>query len=159
MLDGSTVGTTWELLSLLWDARGLSSKNDVWCKRNTQHGILCSPQVLNPVSRLVVLEVPGASTRWRLGRLVFVNQQNSQGEPWMKQSPVLEHIYPFILPTPPFCFPPVLYTPTASWSQHHVTCTTQRLLFQNTPDNLHNFVLSIWASFRYNYIIMLTFPM
>jgi len=34
-------------------------------------------------------------------------------------------------------------------SQHHMTCTKQHLLFQNTPDNLHNFVLSLWASFRY----------
>jgi len=30
-----------------------------------------------------------------------------------------------------------------------VTCTKQRLLFQNTPNNLHNYVLSLWASFRY----------
>jgi len=34
-----------------------------------------------------------------------------------------------------------------SW--HHVTCTKQRFSFQNTPDNLHNFVLPLWASFRY----------
>ena len=30
-----------------------------------------------------------------------------------------------------------------------MTCTKQRLSFQNTPDNLHNFVRSLWASFRY----------
>jgi hypothetical protein len=29
-----------------------------------------------------------------------------------------------------------------------MTCTKQRLLFQNTPDNLPNFVCSLWASFR-----------
>jgi hypothetical protein len=30
-----------------------------------------------------------------------------------------------------------------------VTCTKQHLSFQNTLNNLHNFVLSLWASFRY----------
>jgi len=33
-------------------------------------------------------------------------------------------------------------------SRHHVTCTKQRLSFQNTPNNLHNFVYSLWACFR-----------
>ena len=159
MLEGCTVGTNWELLSFLRDAYSLSRNNDVWCKRNAWRGKLSSPRVLNLVSRLVFHEVPGCSARWRLGRFVFVNQQNSQVEPWTKKSPELEYIYPLFPPTPPFSFPPVLYTPTASWSRHHVTCTKQRLSFQNTPDNLHNFVLSLWASFRYNCIIMLTFRM
>jgi len=30
-----------------------------------------------------------------------------------------------------------------------MTCTKQRLSFQNTPDNLHNVVLSLWDSFYY----------
>jgi hypothetical protein len=30
-----------------------------------------------------------------------------------------------------------------------VTFPKQYLLFQNTPNNLYNFVLSFWASFRY----------
>jgi len=34
-------------------------------------------------------------------------------------------------------------------SQHHLRCTKQRLLVQHTPDNLHNSVLSLWASFHY----------
>jgi len=34
-------------------------------------------------------------------------------------------------------------------SRHHMTCAKQQLSFQNTPDNLHNFVYSLWASFRY----------
>jgi hypothetical protein len=34
-------------------------------------------------------------------------------------------------------------------SQHHVTCTIQCLSFQNTPENLQNFVRSLWAWFRY----------
>ena len=34
-------------------------------------------------------------------------------------------------------------------SPRHLTCTKQRLSFQNTPDNLHNFVCSLWAAFRY----------
>jgi len=33
-------------------------------------------------------------------------------------------------------------------SRHHMTCTKQPLSFQNTPNNLHNFVRSLWASFR-----------
>jgi hypothetical protein len=40
-----------------------------------------------------------------------------------------------------------------------VTCTKQCLSFQNTPDNLPNFVLSLWASFRYNCIITITIRM
>ena len=34
-------------------------------------------------------------------------------------------------------------------SQNHVTCPKQRLSFQTTPDNLHNFVLSFRSFFRY----------
>jgi len=159
VLDGCTVGTTWELLSLLRDAQGLSGKTDVRCKSNARRGKLSSPRVLNLVSRLVVHGMPGSSARWWLGRFVFVNQQNSQVEPWNKKLPELKYTYPFFPPTPPFSFPPLLYTPTESWSRNHVTCTKQHFSFQNTPDNLHNFVLSLWASFRYNCIIMLTFRM
>jgi len=129
VLDGCTVGTTWELLSLRRDARCLSDQYDVWCKSNARHGKLSSLSVLNLVSRLVFHEVPGSSVRWRLGRFVFANQQNSQVERWTKKSPEVEYIYPLFLPTPPFSFPPVLYTPTASWSRPHVTCTKPRLSF------------------------------
>jgi len=137
-----------DLLSLLRDARGLSCKTDVWYKSNARHGKLSSRRVLNLVSTLVMHDMPGSSAWWRLGRFVFVHQQNSQAEPWSKKSPELEYIYPFFPPTPPLSFPPILYTPTASWSRHHVTCIEQRLSFLNTPDNLHNFVLSLWASDR-----------
>jgi len=34
-------------------------------------------------------------------------------------------------------------------SQHHMTCTKQCLLFQHTPDNLHNSSHSLWAVFCY----------
>ena len=34
-------------------------------------------------------------------------------------------------------------------SRHQVTCTKQSLQFQNTPDNLHNFVHFLQACFRY----------
>jgi len=34
-------------------------------------------------------------------------------------------------------------------SRHHVTCIKQRLVFQDTPDNQHNLVRSLWASFHY----------
>jgi len=80
VLDGYTVGTTWELLSLLRDARSLSGEENVWCKRNAWRHKLSSPRVVNLVSRLVIHEVPGSSARWRLGRFVFVDQQNSQVE-------------------------------------------------------------------------------
>ena len=87
MLDACTVGTTWELLSLLPDALGLSGKNDMWCKSNARHRKLYSPLVLNIVSRLVVDEVPGGSTRWRPGCFVFVNHENSQVEPRNRLNP------------------------------------------------------------------------
>jgi len=86
-MDGCTLGTTWELLSLLRDARGLRGKSDVWCKRNTRRHKLSSPRVLNLVSRLVVHEVPGGSARWMLGRFVFVNHQNSQVKRRTRQNP------------------------------------------------------------------------
>jgi len=81
MLDTCTVGTTWELLSLLRDARGLSGTNNMWIKSNAWRHKLSSPQVLNLVSRLVVHEVACGFPRRRLGHFVFVNQWNSQVEP------------------------------------------------------------------------------
>jgi hypothetical protein len=30
-----------------------------------------------------------------------------------------------------------------------VTCTKHRLSFENTPDHLQNFIISLWDSFRY----------
>ena len=149
VLDVCTIGTTWQLLRLLWDARGLSGTSGVRCQSSARRCTLSSPRVLNLVSRLVVHEVPGGAARWRLCRFVFLNQQYSQVEPWTKKSPELEYIYPFFPSTSPFSFPPVLYTPTASWSRHHVTCPKQCLSFQNTPDNLYNFVCSFWASVHY----------
>jgi len=77
VLDGCTVGTTWELLSLLRDARGLSGKSGMRCQSNARGRKLCSPRVLNLVSRLLIYEVPGGCARWRLGRFVFINQRNA----------------------------------------------------------------------------------
>jgi len=54
LLDGSTVGTTRELLSLLWDARGLSHECGVWYKCNAQRCTLSSPRVLTVVSKLPI---------------------------------------------------------------------------------------------------------
>jgi len=82
MLDGCTVGTNWELLSFLRDARGLSGKNDMWWKHNARCCKLSCARVLNLVSRVVDHEVRGGSARWILGCFVFVNQQNSQVELW-----------------------------------------------------------------------------
>jgi hypothetical protein len=81
MLDGCTVGTTWELLSLLRDARGLSGKSGMRCQSNARSSKLSSPRVLNLVSCFVVHEVPGGVARRRLRRIVFLNQQNSPVEP------------------------------------------------------------------------------
>jgi len=119
--DGCTVDITWELLSLLWDARGLDSESGMWCKRNARHCKLSSPRVLILVSRLVIHEVPGGCARTTLGHFVCVNQQNAEYESkvsyltsWTKKSPELEYLYPFFPPTPSFSFPPVFYTPPAS---------------------------------------------
>jgi len=159
VLDCGIVGATWERLTLLRDAWGLTGQNDVWCKSKGRHSKLSRRWVLNLLSRLVVHEVPSSFERWRLCTFVFINQQNSHDELWTKKSPELMYIYPFCPVAPPFSFPPTLYTPTASWSWHHVTCTKHRLLFQNTPDNLHIFVVSLWNSVSYNCIIMLTIGM
>jgi len=80
VLDGCTVGTNFELLNLLWDVPVLRGKNEVWCRHNTRRRTMFSLQVLNPVSRIDVHEVPAGSASWILGHFVFVNLQNSQVE-------------------------------------------------------------------------------
>jgi len=101
-----------------------SEMHEVWvvevvCNANAtaSYWKLSSLRVPNLVSRLVVHDVPGGCARWRLGRFVSVNHQHAVYEPtvsyltrWTKKSPELEYIYPFFLPSPPFSFPPVLYT-------------------------------------------------
>jgi len=76
VLDGCTVGPTWELLSLLRDAWGLGGESGVWCESNAWRWKLSSLWVLNHVLRLVVHEVPGRCAGWRLGRSVLLSQQN-----------------------------------------------------------------------------------
>jgi len=147
MLDGCTVGTTWELLSLLRDARGLSGKTGMWGQSKAQRCKLSSPRVLNLVSRLLIHEVPGGCGRSRLGHFVFIDQQDTGYEPNGRNSSIYInssrlHLDSLFLP---------YYThrqhPELSW--HHVTCTKQPLSLQNTLDNLHNIVCSLWAAFRY----------
>jgi len=123
VLDGSTVGTTWELLTLLWNARGLSGKSSVWYKSNAWHCKLSSLWVLGPVSRPLIHEVPGCCARWRLGHIVFVNRHNAEEESilsyltsWTMKSQEVEYIYPFVGPTPPYSSSPAIYTPPASWA-------------------------------------------
>jgi len=123
MLDGCSVSTTWELRSVLQDERGLSGDSGVRCKSNTWHRKLSTPPVPNLVLRLRIHEVPGGCERWRLGCVVFVNQQNAGYESglssltsWTKKSQKLEYIYPLFPPTLPFSFPPELHTPPASWT-------------------------------------------
>jgi len=133
--DGCTVGTTWELLSSLENAGGLSSKSGWWCKSNARRHKHSSPRVLYLPSRLLMNEEPGGCATWRLGRFVFVNQQNTGYESklsyltsWTKKSQELEYIYPFNPPTPPCCFPSMLDTPPACQS-----ISTSRDLHKTTP--------------------------
>jgi len=76
LLDGYPVGTTWELLSLLWDERGLSTEHCEWCRRDAWHRKRFSLRVLNLILRLLIHEVPGGCSRWKLGRFVIVHHQN-----------------------------------------------------------------------------------
>jgi len=62
----------------------------------------------------------------------------------------LEYIYPFFPPTTPVSFAPVLNKLLASGDiLTSLDLSKQRLPFQNTPDNLHNFVSSLWAWLHY----------
>jgi len=93
MLDGCTVGTTWELLSLLGDVWGLSSTCGVWCQSNNRCCQCASPRVIHLVSRLLIDELPGGCVRWRLGCFVLVNQQNK-----LNQEIAGTGVYIFLLP-------------------------------------------------------------
>jgi len=141
VLDGCTVGPTWELLSMLRNARGRSVKCRFWCKRNAWHRKLFSPQVIDVISKLLVREVPGGCARWRLGCSVFVNQQNAGYKwtlvyltSWIKKSLELDYLYPFFLSKPPFTFPCTLNTPPAFWavSTTCVKCKTMPLVPKHT---------------------------
>jgi len=147
LLNGCTVGTTWGLLSLLRDARGLNSKSGMWSQSYTQCCKLSSARVLNLVLRLLICEVLAGCARWRLGRFVFIDQQNAGYESNCMNSSIYIpssrlHLHDLLLqywthrqhPEP---------------SRQHVTCIKSHLLFQNIPYNLHHFVRSLWASFRY----------
>jgi len=123
VLDGCTVGTTWELPSLLWDARGLSNQSGVWCKMNSWHRKLSLLRVLNLVSMRLIHQAPGGCARWRLGCFVFVTQQtagyeskSSYPSSWTKKLQELKYIYPFFPPTPPLSVPPIWNTLPASWT-------------------------------------------
>ena len=123
VLGGCTIGTTWELLSVLWDARGLSDKSGVWWKSTDRCRKLFSPQVQNLVFKLLVSEVRGGCVRGRLGCFVFINQQTtgywsdlSDLTRWTNKLPELKYIYPFRPLTPPFSVLPVFYTPLVFWA-------------------------------------------
>jgi len=107
-----------------------SEMNEVWAVKvvcvmtsNAQCHELSSPLILNLISRLLIHEVPGGCAGWRLGRVVFVNQQIAGYEStlsyltsWAKKLQELGYMYPFFTPTPPFTFPSILNTPPASWT-------------------------------------------
>jgi len=147
MLDGCTVGTTWELLSLLRDARGLSAISGMRCQSNAQYRKLSSPRVLNLVSRLLIHEVPGGCARWRLGRFVFINERNAGYESNCRNSSI--YIPSSRLHCQSLFLPHLTHRHHPQLSWHHVTCIKQGLSFQNTLDNLHNFVRSHCSCFPY----------
>jgi len=76
VLDGCTVGTIGVLLGLLWNVQGLSCKCRVRCQIDGQHCKPSTPRVLHVIWMLFIYEVPGGCARWKLGRFVFVKQQN-----------------------------------------------------------------------------------
>jgi len=93
VLDGYTVGTTGELLSLLWDARGESATSCVWCKSDTWHHKRSSLWVPRLVSSLLNHEVPTGCASWRLGHFVIINWQNK-----LNQTIAGIWVYIFLLP-------------------------------------------------------------
>jgi len=141
-----------------------SKMHEVWavkmmCDANATPGIVNCPLAeywissrgLSFVRRLVVLQDAGWAILWSLTNKTHKLNQEIAGT----------RVYVSILPAYTFClFPPILYTPTASWLRHHVTCTTQCLSFQNTPDNLTTLYFpSGLPSATCNCIIMLTLRM
>jgi len=123
VLDGCTVKTTWELLSLLRDAWGLSRERGLRCKHSTCCHELSSPGVINLILRRLIHQVPGGCARWWLGCSVFLNQQNVGYESKLgyltsktKKSQEFEYTYRFFPRTPPYSVSLVLKTPPASWT-------------------------------------------
>jgi len=117
------------------------------CQSNTRRRILSSPRVLNRVSRLIIHEVPGSCARWRLGRFVFINQQNAGYESNHTNSSI--YIPSSHLNLHSLFLPYLTHRQHPPLPRHHVTYTQQHLSFHNTPNNLHNFVFSLWACFHY----------
>jgi len=106
-----------------------------------------SPRVLHRVSRPLIHEVPGGCASGRLGRFVFINQHNTGYESNRRNSSInipssCLHLHSHFLPY-------LTHRQNPQLSRHHVTGTKQRLSFQYSPDNLHNFVFSLWARFHY----------
>jgi len=76
ILDGYTIGMSWELFSLRWDARSLSGKSGMRCQSNARSRKPSSPWVLILVTRLHIHDVHTSRARSSLGLFVFLNQQN-----------------------------------------------------------------------------------
>jgi len=129
MLDGCTVGATWELLSLVQDAQGLTGKSGVCCESNAQHRKLTSPRVLNLIRCLAVFQDEGWAILCSLSNKtqdMNPNHDISQVEPRNCRNSRI-YIF-FFLPTPPFSIPPVIYTPSASCA-----ISTSRDLYKIMP--------------------------
>jgi len=117
------------------------------CPSYTRRRKLSSPSVLNLVSRLLIDEVPGGCERCKQGRSVLINQQNAGYESNRRNSSIdipsaRQHLHSL-------CLAYLAHRQHPQLSRHHVTCAKQCLLFQNTPDNLQNFVHSLWVCLRY----------
>ena len=122
MLDGCTVGTTWDLPSLPWDAPGLSSESGVWCKTNAWHHKLLSLRVLNLVLRVLIHQVPGGCARWRQSHFVHINQQNL-----FNQDTIGTQVYISLLPT----YTSILFYSQITHSASILNCLDITWLAQN----------------------------
>jgi len=114
------------------------------CQSNARRRKLSSPRLRNLVSKLLIHQVP---VGWRLGRFVFITQWNAGHESNHRHSSIYipssrRYLHSLFLPY-------LTHSQHFQLSRHHVTCTKQRLSFQNTRDNLHNIVRSLWACFHY----------
>jgi hypothetical protein len=147
VFDSCTVGTTWEQLCLLSHVSDLSGKSGMKYQSNPQHCKLTWQPVLNHVSSLLIHEMPGYCARFSQGWVVVFIRKNAEYESNHRKSRMYipsssQGLNWHLLPCETHHHHSHL-----SWQQ--VTCTKQRFLIQNTPDNRHNCVNPHWAYLRY----------
>ena len=109
VLDGSTVGTTREHISLLRDTRNQSGRSGVRGQSNGQRCKRSSLRVQNSTGfSLMRCPVVVQDDGWPV--LCSLTNRTSR----TKKLQELEYIYPFFQPAPAFAFPPVCYKPRGS---------------------------------------------